>query len=134
MAAAGKTQLPTFQPARILSVGECASAPWLMVCSLREMVTSLASQVDLADVNSIMEVAGMKLKMDILTLRVCLLKRASALALQDSKAMVRVVKILMNAKTRRPASALNAAARIRGVVMTALAVMTCCISEITIPA
>lgn len=85
---------------RILSVGECASAPWLMVCSLREMVTSLASvsiralficllvnmslscfslitssylqQVDLADVNSIMEVAGMKLEMDILTLRVWL--------------------------------------------------------------
>lgn len=79
---------------------ECASAPWLMVCSLREMVTSLASvsihalfisllvntslshfslimssylqQVDLADANSIMEVVGMKLEMDTLTLRVWL--------------------------------------------------------------
>ncbi|VFQ67883.1 unnamed protein product [Cuscuta campestris] len=62
------------------------------------------------------------------------MENENALVLQDSKVMARVVKILMNAKKRGPASALNATARIHGVITNALDLLymgghDTCISE-----
>ena len=64
-----------------------------------------------------MEVVGLTPKMDRASLLVWILMAVNVSVLQGLKVMVsRVVKMLMNAKKRKPVSALNAAAKTHGVV------------------
>ena len=131
MVVVGKIKLPTLQPARTLSEGEYVNAPWLMVCSLKEMVTAFVKQAGQGDARSIMEDVGMKPEMDMHTLLVRIGKIKSASVLQGLEVMEStVVKISMNVRRRKLVNALNVAAKIRGEVTSVVAVEgTCCISE-----
>lgn len=91
--------------------------------------------MDEGDANSTMEAVGMTLEMVTLTLLVWIMRRANAPVLQGLKVMVlKVVKILMNVEKRKHVNALNVAAKIRGAVMSAVAVGTYCTSETMTPA
>ncbi|WMV12782.1 hypothetical protein MTR67_006167 [Solanum verrucosum] len=127
MVAAGKTRLLISLPARTHFVVECVNVLWLMVFSSKEMVIALVPQVDVGDANSTMEAVGMSFEMVTLSLLVWITRRASAHVLQGLKVMVlKAVKILMNAEKRKHVNALNAAAKIRGAVMSAVAVGNYC--------
>lgn len=135
MVAAGKTRLLISLPARTHFVVESVNVLWLMVFSSKEMVIALVPQVDVGDANSTMEAVGMILEMVTLSLLVWITRRASAPVLQGLKVMVlKAVKILMNVEKRKHVNALNAAAKIHGAVMSAVAVGNYCTSETMIPA
>ncbi|OWM64787.1 hypothetical protein CDL15_Pgr028504 [Punica granatum] len=104
-------------------------------CEEMKLKSFIAMQVDLEGARLTMEVVGMTRMRGIRTLLVWILETANVSVLLDSKVMVlRLVKISMNAKRKRPVSALNAAARIRGEAMSALAVEIFSISGTMIPA
>uniref|UniRef100_A0A7C8Z5X9 Secreted protein n=1 Tax=Opuntia streptacantha TaxID=393608 RepID=A0A7C8Z5X9_OPUST len=85
-----------------------------MGCSLKVMAILHAKLMVLVNARSTMVVAGMRLEMGRRFLLVWT-TRIAASVLQDSRVMVwTVVKTLMNAERRKPASAPNAAVRILG--------------------
>lgn len=128
MVVVGMTQLRMSLHARILFVGEFVNAPWLMEYSLKEMVIPTVKQMGQDVARSITEDVGMKPEMGISTLLARIAGMVNVHVLRGLKVMVsKVVKILMNAKIRKHASARNAVARIPGEAMTAPVVVTFCI-------
>ncbi|MBA0698693.1 hypothetical protein Goari_000392, partial [Gossypium aridum] len=127
MVAVGKIKQPISQLARIHFEGESVNVPWLMVCSSKEMDIVTVKLVALEGAILTMEVVGINHKTDTRTLLVWILEMLNAGALPGLEVMVStIVKILMNAKRRKPASALNVAAKTPGEAMSALAVEIFC--------
>ncbi|MBA0606048.1 hypothetical protein Godav_018565 [Gossypium davidsonii] len=135
MVVVGKIKQQISQPAGIHFEEEFVNVPWLMACNSKEMDTVTVNLVGLEGARSIMEVVGMSHRMGVHTLLVWITETLNASVLQGLKVTVsKVVKILMNARRREPASALNVAAKILGEATSALAMEIFCISGTMIPA